>query len=86
MGVRIESQFWESPFFGLLQRINQVLLILAIFACLGLFFPKNYYSSLFHHLYAGLSNGGRIIDGHAVVRSVFVYSPANAESGTRTDM
>ena len=46
MGVRIESQFWDSPFFGLLQQINQVLLILVFFACLGLFFPKNYYSGL----------------------------------------
>ena len=46
MGVRIESQFWESPFFGLLQQINQVLLILVFFACLGLFFPRNYYSGL----------------------------------------
>ena len=33
MGVRIESQFWESPFFGLLQQISQVLLILVFFAC-----------------------------------------------------
>ena len=64
----IESQFWESLFFRLLQRINEVLLILAIFACLGLFFPRNYYSGLFHHLYTGLLNGGRINDGHMVVR------------------
>ena len=35
MGARIESQFWESPSFGLLQQINQVLLILVfLFACL----------------------------------------------------
>ena len=40
IGVRIESQFWESPFFGLLQQISQVLLILAFFSCLGLFFWK----------------------------------------------
>ena len=46
MGVRIESQFSESPFFGLLQQINQVLLILVFFACLGSFFPRNYYSGL----------------------------------------
>ena len=46
MGARIESQFWESPSFGLLQQINQVLLILVFFACLGLFFPTNYYSGL----------------------------------------
>src|SRR3989337_1860775 len=83
MGVRIESQFWESPFFGLLQQINQVLFILVIFACSGLFFPRNYYSGLFHHLYTGLSNGVRINDGHMVVRSVSVHSPANAASGTR---
>ena len=44
--MRIESQFWESLFFGLLQQINQVLLILVFFACLGLFFPRNYYSGL----------------------------------------
>ena len=86
MGVRIESQFWESPSFGLLQQINQVLLIPVIFACLGLFFPRNYYSGLFHHLYTGLSNGGRINDGRMVVRSVSVHSPANAASGTRTDL
>ena len=33
MGVRIDSRFWESLFFGMLQQINQVLLILTIFAC-----------------------------------------------------
>ena len=86
MGVRIESQFWESPFVGLLQQINQVLLILVIFACLGLFFPRNYYSGLFHHLYTGLSNGGHINDGHVVVQTVSVHSSANAASGTRTDL
>ena len=86
MGVRIGSQFSESPFFGLLQQINQVLLILVIFACLGLFFPRNYYSGLFHHLYTGLSNGGPINDGRMVVRSVSVHSPANAASGARTDL
>ena len=86
MGVRIESQFWESLFFGLLQQINQVLLILAIFACLGLFFPRNYYSALFDHIHTGLSNGGRINNGCVVVRSVFVHSPVNAASGTRTDL
>ena len=46
MGVRSESQFWESPSFGLLQQINQVLLILVLFACLGSFFLMNYYSGL----------------------------------------
>ena len=86
MGVRIESQFWESPSFGLLQQINQVLLIPVFFACLGSFFPRNYYSGLFHHLYTGLSNGGRINDGRMVARSVSVHSPANAASGARTDL
>ena len=86
MGVQIDSQFWESLFFGLLQQINQVLLIPSIFACLGLFFPRNYYSGLFHHLYTGLSNGGRINDGRMVVRSVSVHSSANAASRTRTDL
>ena len=81
MGVRIDSQFWESLFFEPLQQISQVLLTLAIFACLGLFFPRNYYSGLFHHLYTGLSNGGRINDGRVVVRSVSVHSSANAASG-----
>ena len=33
MGVRIDSRFWESFFFGMLQQINQVLLILTIFSC-----------------------------------------------------
>ena len=46
MRMRIESQFRESLFFGLLQQINQVLLILVFFACLGSFFPRNYYSDL----------------------------------------
>ena len=86
MGVRIESQFWESLFFGLLRQIIQVLLILAIFACLGLFFPRNYYFDLFHHLYTGLSNGGCINNDRVVVRSVSVHSLANAASGTQTDL
>ena len=46
IGVRIESQFWESPSFRLLQQINQVLSIPVFFACLGSFFPTNYYSGL----------------------------------------
>ena len=37
MGVRIDSQFWESLFIELLQQINQVLLILTIFACWAYF-------------------------------------------------
>ena len=83
MGVRINSRFWESLSFGMLQQINQVLLILTIFACRFIFL-NNYYSRLFHHLYTGLSNGGHIKDGHVVVRSVFVHSLANATSGART--
>ena len=46
MGVRIKSQFWESPSFRLLQQINPVLLIPVFFAYLGSFFPRNYYSGL----------------------------------------
>ena len=72
MGVRIESQFWESPFFGLLQQINQVLLILVIFACWSLFFPRNYYSGLF--LYTGLSNDVRTNDGRVVVRLCHAFT------------
>ena len=56
------------------------------FCLLGLFFPRNYYSSLFYHLYIGLSNDVRTNDGHVVVRSVSIHSPANAASGTRTDL
>ena len=37
-------------------------------------------------MYAGLSNGGRINDGRMVVRSFSVHSPANAASGTQTDL
>ena len=70
-------------FFGLLQ-INQVLLILVIFACWSLFFPRNYYSGLF--LYTGLSNDVRTNDDRVVVRSVSIHSPANAASGTWTDL
>ena len=58
----------------------------SIFACLGSFFPRNYYSALFHHLYTGLSNGGRINDSRMVVRLFSVHSPANAALGARTDL
>ena len=58
----------------------------SIFSCLGLFFPRNYYSGLFHHLYTGLSNGGHINNDRVVVRSVFIYISANAASGTQTDL
>ena len=40
MGVRIESQFSESPFFGLLQQINQVLLILVFFLFVRIHFSQ----------------------------------------------
>ena len=86
MGVRIESQFLESPFFGLLQQINQVLLIPVFFACLGSFFPKKLLLWFVHHMYTGVSNGGRINDSRMVVRSVSVHSLANAASGAQTDL
>ena len=54
------------------------------FCLLGLFFLKNYYSGLFHHLHTGLSNGGHIKNGRMAVRSVSVHSSANAVSGART--
>ena len=54
------------------------------FRLLGLFFLRNYYSGLFHHLYTGLSNGGHIKNGRVVVQSVYVHSSANAVSGART--
>ena len=54
------------------------------FCLLGLFFLRNSYSGLFHHLYTGLSNGGHIKNGRVVVRSVSVHSSANAASGART--
>ena len=47
-----------------------MLLILVIFSCMGLFFARNYYSGLFHHLYTGLPNDGRINDGYMTVRSL----------------
>ena len=42
------------------------------FFLLGFIFLRNYYSGLFHHLYTGLSNDGRINEGRMVVRSVSV--------------
>ena len=58
----------------------------SIFCLLGFIFPKELLLWLVHHMYAGLSNTGRIIDGRMIVRSVSVHSPANAASGTRTDL
>ena len=86
MGVRIESQFSESPFFGLLQQINQVLPIPNIFCLFGFIFPKELLLWFVHDMYTGLSNGDRINDGRVVVRSISVHSPANAASGARTDL
>ena len=54
------------------------------FCLLGLFFLRNYYSGLFHHLYTGLSNGDHFKNGHVVVWSVSVHSSANTASGART--
>ena len=53
---------------------------------LGFIFPNELLLWFVRHMYAGLSNGGRINDGRMVVRSVSVHSPANAASGTRTDL
>ena len=53
----------------------------SIFCSFGFIFPKELLLWFVHHMYAGLSNGGRM-----VVRSVSVHSPANAASGTRTDL
>ena len=59
---------------------------LSIFCLFGFIFPKELLLWFVHHMYTGLSNGGRINDGRMVVRSVSVHSPANAASGTRTDL
>ena len=58
----------------------------SIFCLFGFIFPKELLLWFVHHLYTGLSNDGRINDGRVVVRSVSVHSPANAASGTRTDL
>ena len=58
----------------------------SIFCLFGFIFPKELLLWFVRHMYTGLSNGGRINDGHMVVRSVSVHSPANATSGTRTDL
>src|SRR4051812_29530672 len=86
MGVRSESQFWESPSFGLVQQINQVLSIPNILCLFGFIFPKELLLWFVHHMYTGLSNGRRINDSRMVVRSVSVHSPVNAASGARTDL
>ena len=58
----------------------------SIFCLLGFIFSNELLLWFVHHMYAGLSNGGRINGGRMVVRSVSVHSPANAASGTRTDL
>ena len=58
----------------------------SIFCLFGFIFPKELLLWFVHHMYTGLSNGGRINDGRMMVRSVSVHSPANAASGARTDL
>ena len=56
------------------------------FCLFGFIFPKELLLWFVYHMYTGLSNGGRIIDGRMMVRPVSVHSSANAASGTRTDL
>ena len=58
----------------------------SIFCLLGFFFPNELLLWFVRHMYAGLSHGGRINDGRMVVQSVSVHSPANAASGTQTNL
>ena len=58
----------------------------SIFCLFGFIFPKELLLRFVHHMYTGLSNDGRINDGRMVVWSVSVHGPANAASGTRTDL
>ena len=58
----------------------------SIFCLFGFIFPKELLLWFVHHMYTGLSNGGRINDSRMVVRSVSVHSPANAALGARTDL
>ena len=58
----------------------------SIFCLFGFIFPKELLLWFVRHLYTGLSNDGRINNGRVVVRSVSVHSPANAASGTQTDL
>ena len=58
----------------------------SIFCLFRFIFLKELLLWFVHHLYTGLSNDGRINYGRVMVRSVFVHSPANAASGTRTDL
>ena len=56
------------------------------FCLFGFIFPMELLLWFVHHMYTGLSNDGRINEGRIVVRSVSVHGPANAASGTRTDL
>ena len=58
----------------------------SIFCLFGFIFPKELLLWFVRHMYTGLSNGDRINDSRTVVRSVSVHSPANAASGTQTDL
>ena len=58
----------------------------SIFCLFGFILPKELLLWFVHYMYTGLSNGGHINDSRMVVRSVSVHSPANAASGTRTDL
>ena len=58
----------------------------SIFCLFGFIFPKELLLWFFRHMYTGLSNGGRVNDGHVVVRLVSIYSSANAASGTQTGL
>ena len=58
----------------------------SIFCLFGFIFRKELLLWFVHDMYTGLSNDGRMNDDRVVVRSVSVHSPANAASGTRTDL
>ena len=58
----------------------------SIFCLFGFIFPKELLLWFVHHLYTGLSNGGRINDSRMVFRSVSVHSLVNAASGTQTEL
>ena len=53
-----------------------------MFCLLGFIFSNELLLWFVRHMYAVLSNGGRINNGRMVVRSVSVHSPANAASET----
>ena len=61
-------------------------IIPSIFCLLGFIIPNELLLWFVRHMYAGLSNGGRINYGRMVVRSVSVHSPTNAALGARTDL